>query len=49
MKEGKENEFMTYINKSKEKKLHKYHLSVKIHRKITYTSKKSGKNNLSRT
>jgi hypothetical protein len=43
IKEGKEDKFMTYINKSKEKKLHKYHLSVKIHRKITYTSQKSGK------
>jgi len=38
-----EDKFMTMINKNKEKKLHKYHLSVKIHRKITYTSKKSGK------
>ena len=38
-----EDKFMIMINKNKEKKLHKYHLSVKIHRKITYTSKKSGK------
>jgi 5-methylcytosine-specific restriction endonuclease McrA len=38
-----EDKFITMINKNKEKKLHKYHLSVKIHRKITYTSKKSGK------
>ena len=38
-----EDKFITMINKNKEKKLHKYHLSVKIHRKITYTNDKSGK------
>jgi hypothetical protein len=43
VKRGGEDKFITMINKNKEKKLHKYHLSVKIHRKITYTSKKSGK------
>jgi hypothetical protein len=38
-----EDKLMTFINKSKEKKLHQNHLSVKIHRKITSANQKSGK------
>ena len=30
---------MLLINKNKTKKLHKYHLTARIHRKITYTNK----------
>jgi len=36
--------FMMMI-KNKEKKLHRYHLTVQIRRKITYTNKKTGKIN----
>ena len=39
-KEGKVDKFMMIMNKSKNKKLFKFHLTANIERKITYTSKK---------